>query len=141
MKTVLTWCKTKLKVLLYRLQLWDGIISIPLAYLFFIVTTEMLQKYYSYIDVDGNLTTTVGAYNPEILQAVIYSAFVIVAFSMVANAGIYFTFRGLFKYFYSRLSPIREDFKQMKLWLRVTLFFFVYFLYMFLLFLVFQTIV
>jgi hypothetical protein len=104
-----------LKSIKYRLQLFDGLWSIPLAFLAFI--------YFGYI-------STVYFGDPlisiEYLQQVLMAGLILVFANFVAFLGGYFNFRGLQKYFYSKEIKV-ETKNKLTAWQRIKLYLWVYF--------------
>jgi hypothetical protein len=107
--------KDILKSIKYRLQLFDGLWSIPLAFLVFI--------YFGYI-------STVYFGDPlisiEYLQQVLMAGLILVFANFVAFLGGYFNFRGLQKYFYSQEIKV-ETRNKLTAWQRIKLYLWVYF--------------
>jgi hypothetical protein len=117
----------KFKVLL---QLWDGIWSIPLAMFSFLFVGVALQYFFTDPnDPQGGP----GFYDPSFLQAAFYGAAMLVFINFVAWMGIYFNFRGLFRYYKGTKNAdgtvtnlSKEDFKALKPWQRIVLLLFLY---------------
>jgi hypothetical protein len=104
-----------LKSIKYKLQLFDGLWSIPLAFLAFV--------YFGYI-------STVYFGDPlisiEYLQQVLLAGLILVFANFVAFLGGYFNFRGLQKYFYSQEIKV-ETKNKLTAWQRIKLYLWVYF--------------
>jgi predicted membrane protein len=107
--------RTLLKSIKYKLQLFDGLWSIPLAFLAFV--------YFGYI-------STVYFGDPlisiEYLQQVLLAGLILVFANFVAFLGGYFNFRGLQKYFYSQEIKV-ETKNKLTAWQRIKLYLWVYF--------------
>jgi hypothetical protein len=122
------------KKLKFHLQLWDGIWSVPLAMLAFLGAGIGLQLFFTDpSDPQGGP----GFYDPSFIQASIYGAALLVFMNLVAWLGIYFNFRGLWRYFYGTRTPdgtvtnlSKEDFKNLKPWQRLGLLLFIYLFFM-----------
>lgn len=101
----------------YWLQLWDGVWSIPLSFLLFvlmgIVGETILGEGFAF-------------YDPSILQAGLLASALIILFNMVAWLGIWFNFRGIFHYY---LIYSKNDFKKLREWQRLLFLVFLYVFY------------
>jgi hypothetical protein len=103
-----------IKKLLYKLQLFDGVWSIPLAFLGFFIAGSLSLEYF------GDPLISI-----EYLQQVILSGLILVFANFVAFLGGFFNFRGLQKFFYSK--ELKEKIINLSVWERVKLYLIVYF--------------
>jgi len=103
-----------IKKLLYKLQLFDGVWSIPLAFLGFFIAGSLSLEYF------GDPLISV-----EYIQQVILSGLILVFANFVAFLGGFFNFRGLQKFFYSK--ELKEKIITLSVWERVKLYLIVYF--------------
>ncbi|NBP00936.1 MAG: hypothetical protein EBU90_12525 [Proteobacteria bacterium] len=103
-----------IKKLLYKLQLFDGVWSIPLAFLGFFIAGSLSLEYF------GDPLISV-----EYIQQVILSGLILVFANFVAFLGGFFNFRGLQKFFYSK--ELKEKIINLSVWERVKLYLIVYF--------------
>lgn len=106
-----------LKKLKFKLQLWDGIWSVPLAAFAFMIVGVLLQWIFG---------ESVGFYDPSFLQAAFLSSFILILFNSIAFFGLYFNFKHLFKY-YRRDS--RKEFDNLPPWLKISFLLFLYVFY------------
>ena len=104
-----------LKSIKYRLQLFDGLWSIPLAFLAFIYFGYISAVYF------GDPLISI-----EYLQQVLLAGLILVFANFVAFLGGYFNFRGLQKYFYSKEIKV-ETKNKLNAWQRIKLYLWVYF--------------
>ena len=109
----------KLKAITYTLQLFDGLWSIPLAFLFFSIAGTFSYKYFG----DALIST-------EYLQYVILAALIMVVANFVVFLGIRFNFRALQRQIYS--SQMKEALNtDLDTWQKVKLYMLIYFGYFF----------
>jgi len=102
------------KVLKY-LQMYDGLWSVPLAFLAFFLVGRYGYEYFG----DALIST-------EYIQIVFMAALILIFANFVVFLGINFNFRSLQRYFYS--TEIKEQIKQeLTVWQRIKLYLFVYF--------------
>lgn len=80
-------------------------------------------------------------YTTEWFHAALLSSLIMILFNGVIQLGNYFNFRGIYKYFYSQKSSIREDFKAIPSWLKISLYLFIYFLQMYALILIYKSMI
>lgn len=108
----------KLKAITYTLQLFDGIWSIPLAFLLFSIAGTFSYKYFG----DALIST-------EYLQYVVLSAVVMIIANFVVFLGIRFNFRALQRQIYS--SQMKEALNtDLDTWQKVKLYMLLYFGYL-----------
>lgn len=107
--------KTLIKSLKYRLQLFDGLWSIPLAFFAFMVFGYLSAKYF------GDPLISV-----EYLQQVLMAAMILVFANFVVFLGINFNFRKLQKDFYSKELKYYAG-MELNSWQKIKLYLFVYF--------------
>lgn len=97
--------KNFFKKTFYLLQLFDGIWSVPLAFTTFWLVGLMLQTYFGF---------GTGTYDMGFIQPLFLAAAIVIGATNFATVGIFFTFRGLFRYIYGKKQfPTRtskEDF-------------------------------
>jgi hypothetical protein len=96
------------------LQLWDGVWSIPLAIFSFIAFGIAGSAFFG---------AGFGFYSPELFQAAIYVAALMVIFNFSIWLGIYFNFRKVFYYY---LFESKADFKTLSSWQKISLLLFLY---------------
>jgi len=107
--------RTILKSIKYRLQLFDGLWSVPLAFVAFTAFGYISSIYF------GDPLISM-----EYLQQVLLAGLILVFANFVAFLGGYFNFRGLQKYFYSREIKV-ETRNKLTAWQRIKLYLWVYF--------------
>ncbi len=91
-----------MKKLKFILQHIDGIWSVPLVFLLFWFAGIFLQSVFGY---------GVGAYDPSFIQPLFLAGAVVIGATNFAIGGLYFTFRGIYKYLYGQ-KQINRDTKQ-----------------------------
>jgi hypothetical protein len=104
-----------MKKVLRKLQMWDGIWTIPLAFFAFLLAGSYSAEYFG----DGLIST-------EYIQQVILAALVMVIGNFVVFLGAFFNFRGLQNYFYSKYAKEEIEYSSTP-WQRITLYLVVYF--------------
>lgn len=105
------------KSLRYLLQLYDGVWSIPLAFLFF-----FLAGYSSYTYFGDALIST------EYIQYIVLAALVMVVANFVVFLGLYFNFRTLQRMVYS--AQIKQQaLTDLSTWQKIVLYVGLYFAY------------
>jgi hypothetical protein len=110
--------KSIIKKLIYRLQLYDGVWSVPVAFLAFFLAGRYGYEYFG----DALIST-------EYIQIVFMAALILIFANFVVFLGINFNFRSLQRYFYS--DEIKEQIKkELTVWQRIKLYLFVYFLFL-----------
>ncbi len=100
-----------MKKLKFILQLIDGIWSVPLVFLLFWFAGTFLQAVFGF---------GVGAYDPSFIQPLFLAGAVVIGATNFAVGGLYFTFRGLYKYLYgqkqiNRVTKQEEHFNYSKM--------------------------
>jgi hypothetical protein len=105
-----------LKRLIYKLQLFDGVWSVPLSVLFFLLVGKFSYEYFG----DTPLIST------EYLQLVMLAAVILIFANFVVFLGIRFNFRTLQKDFYSKELRHYAS-MELKSWQKIKLYLFVYF--------------
>ena len=100
-----------MKQLKFLLQLFDGIWSVPLAFALFWLCGIMLQNIFGY---------TTGVYDPSFIQPLLLSGAIVIGVTNLSVLGLYFTFRGLFRFFYGykKEGEILNESKQ--IWQNIT---------------------
>jgi hypothetical protein len=105
-----------LKKLIYKLQLFDGVWSVPLSVFFFLIVGKFSYEYFG----DTPLIST------EYLQLVMLAAVILIFANFVVFLGIRFNFRTLQKDFYSKELRHYAS-MELKSWQKIKLYLFVYF--------------
>jgi hypothetical protein len=104
-----------IKKIIRNIQLYDGVWSIPLAFIAFFFAGKYSYEYFG----DAIIST-------EYLQYVILTGLIMVFANFVVFLGLNFNFRSLQRYFYSK--EIKADIKKdLTTWQRVKLYLLVYF--------------
>jgi len=104
-----------MKKILRKLQLFDGIWSIPVVFFLFLLAGTYSMEYFG----DGLIST-------EYIQQVILSTLILIFANFVVFLGGYFNFRGLQNYFYSKAAKLDLEYASTP-WQRITLYIVVYF--------------
>lgn len=107
--------KNLLKSIKYRLQLFDGLWSIPLAFVAFTVFGYISSTYF------GDPLISI-----EYLQQVLMAGLILVFANFVVFLGINFNFRALQKDFYSKELKYYAK-MELTTWQKIKLYLFVYF--------------
>ena len=116
-KQTKTKSNSALKAALYKLQLFDGLWSIPLAFAVFIVAGGVSVHYFN----DAIIST-------EYMQYVALAAVIMVIANFVIFLGIRFNFRELQRQVYSK--EMKQDFRNsLTTWQKLLLYFGVYFFF------------
>lgn len=122
-----------LKKIWYYLQLVDGVWSVPLGFFLFFMCGYVLSLFFGY---------TVGFYDPSFIQPLFLAATIVIGATNVAIGGLYFTFRGLYKYLYGgyypdkktgekrRINYSKRDWLNLTIWQRFVIAFSVFFLFL-----------
>jgi hypothetical protein len=106
-----------LKAALYKLQLFDGLWSIPLAFAVFVIAGAVSVEHFN----DAIIST-------EYLQYVALAAVIMVIANFVIFLGIRFNFRELQRQVYSK--EMKQDFRNsLTTWQKLLLYFGVYFFF------------
>ena len=107
--------KKLLKQTIYKFQLFDGLWSIPVAFIAFMLVGTFSMQYF------GDPLISI-----EYLQQVMLAGLILVFANFVAFLGGYFNFRGLQRYFYSR--ELKSETKTtLTPWQKIKLYLWVYF--------------
>lgn len=124
------YLKPVLKKAWYYVQHLDAIWSVPLGYILFILTGGLLTYFFGY---------TTGAYDPAFIQPLFLVATIEIGLSAIAVGGMFFTFRGLYRYIYGHkvqegdkttiTNQSRQDWKTLTVWQRFTVAFGLYLFY------------
>jgi hypothetical protein len=104
-----------MKKILRKLQLFDGLWSIPVAFLLFLLAGSYSAEYFG----DGLISI-------EYIQQVILAALIMIFANFVVFLGGFFNFRGLQNYFYSKGAKEELEYNSSP-WQRITLYVCVYF--------------
>ena len=106
-----------IKKLRYKLELFDGFWSIPIAFLIFSVSGTLSYQYFG----DALIST-------EYIQYVILAGLIMVFANFIVFMGIRFNFRSLQREIYSR--DIKEELKtSLTTWQKISLYLLLYFAY------------
>jgi hypothetical protein len=104
-----------MKKLIKKLQMFDGIWSIPIAFFVFLLAGSYSAEYFG----DGLIST-------EYIQQVLLAALVMIFANFVVFLGAFFNFRGLQNYFYSKDAKAELEYSSTP-WQRIVLYLVVYF--------------
>ena len=104
-----------MKKILRKLQMWDGLWTVPLAFFLFLLAGSYSAEYFG----DGLIST-------EYIQQVILAALIMVFANFVVFLGGFFNFRGLQNYFYSKEAKRDLEYASSP-WQRIILYLCVYF--------------
>jgi hypothetical protein len=104
-----------MKKILRKLQLFDGIWSIPVVFFLFILAGSYSSEYFG----DGLISI-------EYIQQVILAALILIFGNFVVFLGGYFNFRGLQNYFYGKQTKLDLEYSSTP-WQRIVLYVCVYF--------------
>ena len=104
-----------MKKLIKKLQMFDGIWSIPIAFFLFLLAGSYSAEYFG----DGLIST-------EYIQQVLLAALVMIFANFVVFLGAFFNFRGLQNYFYSKDAKAELEYSSTP-WQRIVLYLVVYF--------------
>jgi hypothetical protein len=103
--------QTLLKKVKFYLQLVDGIWSVPLAFFMFWLVGLFLTYVFGY---------TTGTYDPGFIQPLFLASAVVIGATNVAVFGMYFTFRGLYRYLYGQKDETGKYINYSKIdWLKL----------------------
>ncbi|MCO5238885.1 MAG: hypothetical protein M9904_02410 [Chitinophagaceae bacterium] len=89
--------KRRLKI---YLQLYDGVWSVPLAFLGFWFLGIMLSL----------MGTATGVYDISFIQPLLLAAAIVIGAANIALGGLYFTFRGFYRFLYGQVKPDTGEF-------------------------------
>jgi hypothetical protein len=103
------------KKILRKLQLFDGLWTIPIAFFLFLLAGSYSAEYFG----DGLIST-------EYIQQVFLAALILVFANFVVFLGGFFNFRGLQNYFYSKNAKEELEYSSTP-WQRIVLYICVYF--------------
>lgn len=104
-----------MKKIIRKLQLWDGIWTIPLAFFLFLLAGSYSAEYFG----DGLIST-------EYIQQVILAVLIMTIGNFVVFLGGFMNFRGLQQYFYSKEAKTDVEYSSTP-WQRIVLYLCVYF--------------
>lgn len=133
MEKIWSTLKKVIKKAFYYIQLVDGIWSVPLGFFLFFLCGYVLSMFFGY---------TTGFYDPSFIQPLFLAATIVIGATNVAIGGLYFTFRGLYKYLYGGYYPDKKtgkkkrinfsklDLKKLEPWQRIFIAFSVFFLFL-----------
>jgi hypothetical protein len=104
-----------MKKILRKLQLFDGIWTIPLAFFLFLLAGSYSAEYFG----DGLIST-------EYIQQVLLAVLIMIIGNFVVFLGSFMNFRGIQNYFYSKEAKIETEYSTSP-WQRIVLYLVVYF--------------
>lgn len=104
-----------MKKIIKKLQMFDGLWSIPIAFFVFLLAGSYSAEYFG----DGLIST-------EYIQQVLLAALVMIFANFVVFLGAFFNFRGLQNYFYSKDAKAELEYSSTP-WQRIVLYLVVYF--------------
>jgi hypothetical protein len=104
-----------MKKIINKLQMFDGLWSIPIAFFLFLLAGSYSAEYFG----DGLIST-------EYIQQVLLAALVMIFANFVVFLGAFFNFRGLQNYFYSKDAKAELEYSSTP-WQRIVLYLVVYF--------------
>jgi hypothetical protein len=104
-----------MKKILRKLQLFDGLWAVPIAFFLFLLAGSYSAEYFG----DGLIST-------EYIQQVFLAALILVFANFVVFLGGFFNFRGLQNYFYSKGAKLDLEYSS-SAWQRIVLYICVYF--------------
>ena len=104
-----------MKKIIRKLQLFDGIWTIPLAFFLFLLAGTYSYEYFG----DGLISI-------EYIQQVILAVLIMIIGNFVVFLGVFMNFRGLQKYFYSKEAKAEVEYSSTP-WQRIVLYLCVYF--------------
>ena len=104
-----------MKKILRKLQLFDGLWSIPVAFFLFLLAGSYSTEYFG----DGLISI-------EYIQQVILAALIMIFGNFVVFLGGFFNFRTLQNYFYSKAAKLDLEYSSTP-WQRIILYICVYF--------------
>ena len=117
---------TKFKKTLRWLSLYDGVWSVPFAFLGFWLVGLLLQ----FLDVSA------GSYDIAFVQPLFLAIAVVIGATNAAVGGMWFTFRGLFRFFYGYtddngqyVNKSKEEFQKLQPWQKFAFSFGVFYFY------------
>jgi hypothetical protein len=119
------------KQLIKKIKFWlhhiDGMWSVPLAFLVFWMTGLLLSGLFGY---------GTGTYDPGFIQPLFLATAIVAGATNAAIIGVYFTFRGIYKYLYgerkkdaSWINYSKKDWLKLAVWQRILIGFGVFFYY------------
>lgn len=124
--------KSPLKKISYWIQHLDGIWSVPLAFTAFWLVGIFLQ----FLGSHGKDPGGVGSYDLAFIQPLFLACGIVIGATNAAIWGLFFTFRGLYRYLYGKLDSTghsknysKENWSELTAWQRYLVAFFVYFYY------------
>lgn len=104
-----------MKKILRKLQLFDGVWSVPLAFFLFLLAGSYSAEYFG----DGLISI-------EYIQQVILASLILIFGNFVVFLGAFMNFRSLQNYFYSKEAKAELEYSSTP-WQRITLYLCVYF--------------
>lgn len=130
---------TDMKRIKFILSHIDGIWSVPLAFFIFWIAGLFISAIFGY---------GTGTYDPGFIQPLFLASAVVIGATNVTVWGLYFTFRGLYRYFYGQrddsgnlINYSKIDWKFLSKWQRFVIAFAVFFCFFFAIILVFLKLV
>jgi len=89
-----------MKKLIYYLQLFDGLWSVPLGFFIFFLVGLVLSSFFG---------MAVGSYDLAFIQPLFLAGTIVIGATNMATLGLMFTFRELFRYLYGRRSKLKNS--------------------------------
>lgn len=132
MKKILNYIKIKAvqfwKSFKFKIQLYDGLWSVPVAFTLFWFCGILLQM----------INYRTPTYDSSFIQPLFLSAALTIGFTNFTILGLYFTFRGIFRYLYGYRSKTtgeiknysKIDWKNITAWQRFKITFLLFFSYL-----------
>lgn len=123
--------KNFLKKLKFLVQLLDGVWSVPLGFIIFWISGLLLSAVFGY---------GTGTYDPGFIQPLFLAATIVIGATNIALLGLYFSFRGLYRYLYGQkktgangqsylMNYSKKDWLELKVTHRFLIAFLVFFFY------------
>lgn len=81
------------KKVIYLLQLWDGVWSVPLAFAGFWIIGVILTGWFG---------AAAGTYDPGFIQPLLLAGAVVIGVTNLSVMGLYFSLRGIFRFLYGQ---------------------------------------
>jgi hypothetical protein len=107
-----------------HLQLWDGLWSILLGAVIFFVCGWIVQLFFTN---PNDPQGSPGFYDPSFIQAAAYASFIQVCVNTAVLLGMYFNFRGVWRYLYGSKDKAgnalenasKKDFNSLQPWQKI----------------------
>lgn len=99
MKKLIDRLKESFKKFKWFLSLWDGVWSIPIGIMLFTGAGIIIQIFFTDPTVGDGAP---GFFDPSYIQLAFYVSLIMTFINFTVALGMYFNFRGLFRYFFGR---------------------------------------